>query len=129
MKVLLSGGGTGGHVYPAIAIANKIKEENPDCEILFVGTEKGIESEIVPKYGYELKTAGLFEAYGFFVEVFLFTELPLINQNKIPHSSEWLPQTRRPYCNVIALSPEACLQSTETYNKEYEAQASMSITN
>ena len=56
MKVLLSGGGTGGHVYPAIAIANKIKEENPDCEILFVGTEKGIESEIVPKYGYELKT-------------------------------------------------------------------------
>ena len=56
MKVLLSGGGTGGHVYPAIAIANKIKEENPDCEILFVGTENGIESEIVPKYGYELKT-------------------------------------------------------------------------
>lgn len=56
MKVLLSGGGTGGHVYPAIAIANKIKEENPDCEILFVGTEKGIESEIVPKYGYELRT-------------------------------------------------------------------------
>ena len=37
-------------------LANKIKEENPDCEILFVGTEKGIESEIVPKYGYELKT-------------------------------------------------------------------------
>lgn len=56
MKVLISGGGTGGHVYPAIAIANKIKEENSDCEILFVGTEKGIESEIVPKYGYELKT-------------------------------------------------------------------------
>ena len=56
MKVLLSGGGTGGHVYPAIAIANKIKEENPDAEILFVGTEKGIESEIVPKYGFELKT-------------------------------------------------------------------------
>ena len=56
MKVLLSGGGTGGHVYPAIAIANRIKEENPDAEILFVGTEKGIESEIVPKYGYELKT-------------------------------------------------------------------------
>lgn len=56
MKVLLSGGGTGGHVYPAIAIANRIKEEHPDAEIVFVGTEKGIESEIVPKYGYELKT-------------------------------------------------------------------------
>lgn len=56
MKVLLSGGGTGGHVYPAIAIANKIKEENPDAKILFVGTEKGIEAEIVPKYGYDFKT-------------------------------------------------------------------------
>lgn len=56
MKVLLSGGGTGGHVYPAIAISNRIREEHPDAEILFVGTAKGIESEIVPKYGYELKT-------------------------------------------------------------------------
>ncbi|SCH15597.1 MULTISPECIES: undecaprenyldiphospho-muramoylpentapeptide beta-N-acetylglucosaminyltransferase [unclassified Romboutsia] len=56
MKILLSGGGTGGHVYPAIAIANRIKEAHPEAEILFVGTEKGIESEIVPKYGYELKT-------------------------------------------------------------------------
>ena len=41
MKVLLSGGGTGGHVYPAIAIANKIRDEHPDAEIIFVGTEKG----------------------------------------------------------------------------------------
>ena len=56
MKVLLAGGGTGGHVYPAIAIANKIKEHNPDCEILFVGTKNGIESEIVPKAGFALKT-------------------------------------------------------------------------
>ena len=56
MKVLLAGGGTGGHVYPAIAIANKIKEHNPDCEILFVGSKKGIESEIVSKAGFELKT-------------------------------------------------------------------------
>lgn len=56
MRVLLSGGGTGGHVYPAIAIANKIKEEHPEAEILFVGTQKGIESEIVPKYGYRLET-------------------------------------------------------------------------
>ncbi|MGL5347306.1 MAG: undecaprenyldiphospho-muramoylpentapeptide beta-N-acetylglucosaminyltransferase [Peptostreptococcaceae bacterium] len=56
MKILLSGGGTGGHVYPAIAIANKIKEEYPDAEILFVGTAKGIESEIVPKYGYKIET-------------------------------------------------------------------------
>lgn len=56
MKVMLSGGGTGGHIYPAISIANRIKEEHPDVEILFVGTEQGIESEIVPKNGFELKT-------------------------------------------------------------------------
>ncbi len=55
MKVIISGGGTGGHVYPAIAIANKIKENNPEAKILFVGTEVGIESEIVPKYGYEIE--------------------------------------------------------------------------
>nr|WP_314277180.1 undecaprenyldiphospho-muramoylpentapeptide beta-N-acetylglucosaminyltransferase [uncultured Peptostreptococcus sp.] len=55
MRVILSGGGTGGHVYPAIAIANKIKEYHPDAEILFVGTKKGIEAEIVPKYGYNIK--------------------------------------------------------------------------
>lgn len=56
MRVLLSGGGTGGHVYPAIAIANKIKEKHPEAEILFVGTENGIESEIVPKEGFDIKT-------------------------------------------------------------------------
>ncbi len=56
MKVLISGGGTGGHIYPAIAIANKLKEEEKDIEILFVGTKKGLESEIVPKAGYTLKT-------------------------------------------------------------------------
>lgn len=56
MKILLSGGGTGGHVYPAIAIANELKERYPNAEILFVGTSAGIESEIVPKNGYDIKT-------------------------------------------------------------------------
>ncbi|SNS24467.1 UDP-N-acetylglucosamine-N-acetylmuramylpentapeptide N-acetylglucosamine transferase [Anaerovirgula multivorans] len=56
MKVIISGGGTGGHIYPAIAIANKIKEKNPNSQILFIGTEKGLESDIVPKAGYDIKT-------------------------------------------------------------------------
>lgn len=55
MRVILSGGGTGGHIYPAISIANKIKEKHPDSEILFIGTEKGMESDIVPKAGYTIK--------------------------------------------------------------------------
>lgn len=55
MRVILSGGGTGGHIYPAISIANKIKEKHPKAEILFIGTENGMESDIVPKAGYPIK--------------------------------------------------------------------------
>ena len=46
MKVIMTGGGTGGHIYPAIAIADKIKEKQPDAEILFVGTKKGLEKTL-----------------------------------------------------------------------------------
>lgn len=56
MKVIISGGGTGGHIYPAIAIANKIRDKNPNAQILFIGTEKGLESDIVPKAGYDIET-------------------------------------------------------------------------
>lgn len=54
MRVLMTGGGTGGHVNPAIAIAEIIKMNQPDSEIAFVGTKKGIENRLVPKAGYEL---------------------------------------------------------------------------
>lgn len=50
----MSGGGTGGHVNPAIAIANRIAELEPGSEIAFVGTKHGIESKLVPKEGYKL---------------------------------------------------------------------------
>ncbi len=49
MRVLLSGGGTGGHINPALAIAGKIKKEQPDCKIEYVGTKKGLEVVLVPK--------------------------------------------------------------------------------
>lgn len=55
MKVMLTGGGTGGHIYPAIAIADKIKQRQPSADILFVGTERGLESQIVPKNGYPIR--------------------------------------------------------------------------
>ncbi|MDW7691257.1 undecaprenyldiphospho-muramoylpentapeptide beta-N-acetylglucosaminyltransferase [Flammeovirgaceae bacterium SG7u.132] len=54
IKVIISGGGTGGHVYPAIAIANALKERNPKTEILFVGAEGKMEMEKVPLAGYEI---------------------------------------------------------------------------
>lgn len=54
-KILLTGGGTGGHIYPAIAIANEIKAHISDAEICFAGTHEGLESRIVPQAGYPLK--------------------------------------------------------------------------
>ena len=54
MRVLMTGGGTGGHVYPALAIAELIKMNCPDAEIAFVGTERGIENRLVPEAGYPL---------------------------------------------------------------------------
>ncbi len=50
----MTGGGTGGHVNPALAIANTIKQNIPDAEIAFVGTNRGIENTLVPKAGYKL---------------------------------------------------------------------------
>ena len=54
MKILLSGGGTGGHINPAIAIANFIRGKNPEAEILFVGNAGGMESRLVPRAGYDI---------------------------------------------------------------------------
>lgn len=54
-KFILSGGGTGGHIYPAIAIANELKSRFPDAEILFVGAKDKMEMQKVPQAGYEIK--------------------------------------------------------------------------
>lgn len=55
MKILLTGGGTAGHINPAIAIANYIRQRCPECEILFVGTRGGLEKKLVPKAGYDIR--------------------------------------------------------------------------
>ena len=52
--MIISGGGTGGHIFPAVSIANKLKEVNPDTEILFVGAEGKMEMEKVPTAGYRI---------------------------------------------------------------------------
>ncbi len=54
MRVLMTGGGTGGHVYPALAIASVIKQNNPDAEIAFVGTKTGMENKLVGAAGYKM---------------------------------------------------------------------------
>ena len=61
MKVVIAAAGTGGHINPGIAIANKIKQENKNAKIVFVGTLRGLENDLVPRAGYELERI---EAYG-----------------------------------------------------------------
>ena len=52
MKAILAGGGTSGHIHPAVAIADEIKKQDPSNEVLFCGTEKGMEAQIIPSMGY-----------------------------------------------------------------------------
>ena len=54
IRVIISGGGTGGHIFPAVSIANKLKQLNPDTQILFVGAEGKMEMEKVPAEGYDI---------------------------------------------------------------------------
>ena len=54
-RVIISGGGTGGHIFPAVAIANAIQKKYPDSTILFVGAKGKMEMEKVPKAGYKIK--------------------------------------------------------------------------
>lgn len=51
MKIIVSGGGTGGHIYPALTLIDAIKLKRPDTEFLYVGTQRGLEADIVPKAG------------------------------------------------------------------------------
>lgn len=74
MKVIIAAAGTAGHINPGIAIANKIKQEEKDSEIIFLGTTRGLENDLVPKAGYELKTI---DAYG------LSKEISITNLKKI----------------------------------------------
>ena len=59
MKVIISGGGTGGHIYPAIAIANALKQHAPDADILFVGASGKMEMQKVPEAGYPIVGLGI----------------------------------------------------------------------
>ena len=54
-KIIIAGGGTGGHIFPAIAIANALKKTEPGIEILFVGAKGKMEMEKVPQAGYKIE--------------------------------------------------------------------------
>ena len=62
MKIAMVAGGSGGHIYPALSIVDKIKEMEPDSEFLYIGTHNRMENDIVPKRGIPFKSI---EIYGF----------------------------------------------------------------
>ena len=66
MKVIIAAAGTAGHINPGLAIANKIKKEEKDSKIIFIGTTRGLENDLVPRAGYELKTI---DAYGLSLKI------------------------------------------------------------
>jgi len=55
MKILIAGGGTGGHVFPGIAVAEELQRIQPNCEIVFAGTRRGLESQAVPEAGFRIR--------------------------------------------------------------------------
>jgi len=78
MKVLIAAGGTGGHIYPGIAVAKEVMRRNESAEILFVGTARGLEKKLVPENGFQLSlinSAGL-KSVGFLGKIKGLTVLP-----------------------------------------------------
>ena len=61
MRAIIAAAGTAGHINPGLAIANKIMKEEKDSKVIFIGTTRGLENDLVPRAGYELKTI---DAYG-----------------------------------------------------------------
>lgn len=55
MKIMIAGGGTGGHVFPGIAVAEELHRMRPDCKIVFAGTRRGLESQVVPEAGFPIR--------------------------------------------------------------------------
>src|SRR3989338_1869965 len=88
MKIVIAGGGTGGHLFPGIAIAQEFKRLAPEvsnqgrgssAQMLFVGTEKGIESRVVPNEGFEIRyiSAEGLKGKGIFTKIKSICKIPL----------------------------------------------------
>ncbi len=79
MRVIIAAGGTGGHIYPGVAIAREFKRRDPQTEILFVGTPRGLESKIVPREGFALEMikVGALKGVSVFQRIKSLAQLPL----------------------------------------------------
>lgn len=93
MKVIIAGGGTGGHLYAAVALAKEFERRDGKVEILFVGTEKGIEGKVVPRLGYTLRTIRVeaFSGQGFLRKAIIFFRIPLSLLDSLRILNEFSP--------------------------------------
>ena len=98
MKVIIAAAGTAGHINPGIAIANKIKQEEKDSQIIFLGTTRGLENDLVPKAGYELKTI---DAYG------LSKEISISNLKKMLKTIKGVGEAKKLIKHAIKLGHKA----------------------
>jgi UDP-N-acetylglucosamine--N-acetylmuramyl-(pentapeptide) pyrophosphoryl-undecaprenol N-acetylglucosamine transferase len=78
LSVIIAGGGTGGHVFPGIAVAQEFRRRNPETAILFVGTARGLETKVVPREGFALKLieVGALKRVGMFGRIRSLLKLP-----------------------------------------------------
>jgi UDP-N-acetylglucosamine--N-acetylmuramyl-(pentapeptide) pyrophosphoryl-undecaprenol N-acetylglucosamine transferase len=79
-QYIIAGGGTGGHIYPGVAVAKAIKKMDPLADVYFVGTEQGLESKIIPKEGFQIKfikVGKLNRAGGLFVQLKTLISIPV----------------------------------------------------
>src|SRR4030095_548784 len=79
MRVVIAAGGTGGHIYPGVAIAREFRRRDPSGEILFVGTARGLETKIVPREGFvlELIRVGALKGVSVFERIKSLAGLPM----------------------------------------------------
>lgn len=75
MNVILSGGGTGGHIYPGLAIAEALKSKHPDWRILFAGTPSGLEAQVIPQQGFDFRPV---DVQGFKRRISLYNVVTLV---------------------------------------------------
>ncbi len=94
LRVVIAGGGTGGHVFPALALADQLRETSPGSEIVFVGSEGGMEQRLVPAHGYTLRVqrVGKLRGAGMRAWIRTLAGLPLAITSAIQHLRWLRPQ-------------------------------------
>ncbi len=93
MRVLFAGGGTGGHINPALSVADYLRKRNPDFEALFVGTKRGLEKKLVPQAGYDIKYIDIrgFDRKNLFNNVSVVAKLLKANSDSVKIIKEFKP--------------------------------------